>query len=338
MNSCGVAPAGGRRPVQQRIEDLAHAEVVDRGTEEHRGLDAGQEVVQVEWVRCAMHQLDFHFQLFDFQWEHLDQLGVVDALDDLDIAVGAFLASLEQHDLIAQQVVHATEILAHADGPGHRRALDLQHRFQLIQQFQRIARFAVHLVHEGDDGRIAHAADVEQLDGLLFHALGRVDHHQRRVDRGQHAVGIFREVLVARGVEQVHHVVAVFELHHRAGYRDAALLFDLHPVRSRMAAALACLDGARQLDCAREQQQLFSQRGLARVRVGDDAEGAAALHFARDQFGRHLAVAALVGFGGRIGAGDVVAWFLHVGYVGSGRDAGETKNGRPAPRFPSGGQ
>ena len=121
----------------------------------------------------------------------------------------------------------------------------------------------------------------EQLDGLLFDALGRVDHHQRRVDRGQHAVGVFREILVARRVEQVDHMLAVLELHHRAGDRDAALLFDLHPVGGRMAAALARLDGAGQLDRAGEQQQLFGQRGLAGVRVGDDAEGAAARHFAR---------------------------------------------------------
>jgi hypothetical protein len=182
-------------------------------------------------------------------------------------------------------VIHAAEVLAHADRPGHRRALDLQHRFDFVQQFQRIARFAVHLVHEGDDRRVAHAADVEQLDGLLFHALGGVDHHQRRVDRRQHAVGVFREVLVARGVEQVDHVVAEFELHHRGRHRDAALLLDVHPVRGRMAAALAALDGAGQLDRAREQQQLFGQRGLAGVGVGNDAEGAAARDFARDQMG-----------------------------------------------------
>ena len=82
-----------------------------------------------------------------------------------------------------QQVVHALKALAHADRPGHRRALDLQHRFDLVQQFQRIAHFAVHLVDEGDDRRVAQAAHFEQLDGLLFHALGRIDHHHARNPR-----------------------------------------------------------------------------------------------------------------------------------------------------------
>jgi hypothetical protein len=237
-------------------------------------------------MRGAVHQLHFHLQLVHLQREHLLQARIVDALDDLEGAVGLFFAGLEQHDLVVQQVVHAAEVLAHADRPGHRRALDLQHRFQLVEQFQRIARFAVHLVHEGDDRRVAHAADVEQLDGLRFHALGGVDHHQRRVDRRQHAVGVFREVLVAGGVEQVDDVVAEFELHHRGGHRNAALLLDLHPVRGGVAAALARLDGTGHLDRAREQQQLLGQRGFTRIGVGNDAEGAAALHFARDQRGR----------------------------------------------------
>ncbi len=47
-----------------------------------------------------------------------------------------------------------------------------------------------------------------------------------------------------------------------------ALLFDLHPVRGlALRAGLAALDGTGNLDRTREQQQLFGQRGLTRVRV-----------------------------------------------------------------------
>ena len=46
-----------------------------------------------------------------------------------------------------------------------------------------------------------------------------------------------------------------------------------------MAAGLAALDGARDLDRAREQQQLFGQRGLARVGVGNDGKSPAAPGF-----------------------------------------------------------
>ena len=44
-----------------------------------------------------------------------------------------------------------------------------------------------------------------------------------------------------------------------------------------MSAGLARLDRAGDLDRAREQQQLLGQRGLTRVRVGNDGKRAAAL-------------------------------------------------------------
>jgi hypothetical protein len=50
-----------------------------------------------------------------------------------------------------------------------------------------------------------------------------------------------------------------------------------------MAAALAGLDRARQLDRTRKQQQFFSECRLAGVRVGNDAKGATAGNFAGDQ-------------------------------------------------------
>ncbi len=179
------------------------------------------------------------------------------------------------------QVVHALETLAHADGPGHRRAMDLQDRLDLVQQFQRLAYLTVHLVDEGDDGCVAQPAHFQELDRLFFHALGGVDHHDGGVHGGQHTVGVFREVLVARGVEQVEYAVAVGELHHRAGHRNAALALDLHPVGGGELAALLGLDRAGHLDGAAEQQQLFGQGRFTRIGVRNDGKGAAFLDVAR---------------------------------------------------------
>ena len=132
----------------------------------------------------------------------------------------------------------------------------LEHALDFVEQLDRRAPFAVELVDEGHDGRVAQAADLHQLDGALFDALGAVDDHQRRVDRGERAVGVLGEVLVAGRVEQVDDAVAERELHHRGGDRDAALLLQRHPVRGGMARGLAALDGAGHLDGAAEQQQL----------------------------------------------------------------------------------
>ena len=135
-------------------------------------------------------------------------------------------------------------------------------------------RLAVHLVDEGHDRDVAQPADLEQLERLRLDALGGVQHHDRRIDRGQRAVGVLAEVLVARRVEQVEGAAAILEGHHRGRDRDAALLLDLHPVRARAPPLALGLDLAGEMDRAAEQQQLLGQRGLARVRVRDDREGA----------------------------------------------------------------
>ena len=61
----------------------------------------------------------------------------------------------------------------------------------------------VPLVDEGEQRQAALAAHLEQLQRLGLDALGRVEHHDRGVGRGQHAVGVLGEVAVAGGVEQV---------------------------------------------------------------------------------------------------------------------------------------
>ena len=94
--------------------------------------------------------------------------------------------------------------------------------------------------------------------GLRLHTVGRVNHHQRRVHGGEHAVGVFGEVLVAGGVQQVDHVVTVEHLHDRGSHRNAALLFDFHPVRCGVSAAFTSFNRSRQLDGSREHQKLLS--------------------------------------------------------------------------------
>ena len=79
-----------------------------------------------------------------------------------------------------------------------------------------------------------------------------------------------------RGVEQIDHALAVGELHHRAGDRNAALLFELHPVGGGMPRGLPGADFTGDLNRAAEPQQFFSQRGFTGIGVGNDGEGTAA--------------------------------------------------------------
>ena len=74
--------------------------------------------------------------------------------------------------------------------------------------------------------------------------------------------------------EQIEDGSVVFERHHARHHRDAARLFDRHPVRPRVAPVALGLHLARELNGAAQKQQLLGQRRLARVRVRNDREGA----------------------------------------------------------------
>ena len=88
------------------------------------------------------------------------------------------------------EVVNATEIAAHTDGPVDGRAGYTQHFLDLVHQFDRVADVTIELVNEGHDGRIAQAANIHQLDRAVLDALGTIDHHKRGIDRRQRAVGV----------------------------------------------------------------------------------------------------------------------------------------------------
>ena len=177
---------------------------------------------------------------------------------------------------ILRQVIGARKSLALADRPGDRRCVERQLLLDLVEDFEGVARLAIHLVDEGDDRDVAQPADLEQFQRARLDALGGVDDHDGRIDGRQRAVGVVGKILVAGRVEQVEDVVAIFEGHHRGDDRDAALALDLHPVGARVHAVLLGLDLAGELDRAAEQEQLFGQRRLAGVGVRNDRKGAAA--------------------------------------------------------------
>ena len=72
------------------------------------------------------------------------------------------------------------------------------------------------------------------------------------------------------------------ELEHRGTDGNAAFLFQFHPVGGGGALVFAGGDRAGELHCAAVQEELFRQRGLARVRMRDDGERAPFLDFFRN--------------------------------------------------------
>ena len=138
--------------------------------------------------------------------------------------------AVEQTHAAGCHVNCADEIAATSDRPGDRRDVERQCLLDLIEEFERIAAFTIHLVDESDDRNVAQPAYFKELAGPRLDALGRVDHHHRRVDRGEGPIGIFRKVLVARRIEQIEDTAVILKGHHRSHNGNAALAFDGHPV------------------------------------------------------------------------------------------------------------
>ena len=177
-------------------------------------------------------------------------------------------------------IIHAAEFRAVAERPVHRQRVEAEHAFEFVEQFEWRARGPIQLVHESEDRHAALAADFKEFQRLRLDALACVNDHHRGVHGGEHAVGVLGKILVTRRVEQVHHAAAVFKLQHGGRHGDAALLFQLHPIARRRALVLVCRHAACELHRAAVEQEFFCERGLARIGVRDDGEGATTRDFA----------------------------------------------------------
>ena len=149
-----VARLRRRRPFDQRLQDLLHAEVVDRRSR-RTPASAGPARNAARSNGCARVADQVHVvpQRADLVGEQRVEPRIAQALDQLRIVGDALLARREALQAVVPQVEHAAEALAHADRPVDRRAVDLQHRLDLVLQRERLAHLAVHLVHERDDRR-----------------------------------------------------------------------------------------------------------------------------------------------------------------------------------------
>ena len=210
---CARAPSRASGPGALRGEcrqQLLDAEVVDRRAEEHRRLPAGAIGLEVEGLRLrpaparSPRRRLAAWSPRNSRAASLCSPSMVTVLPD-----PAALAGGVGVDAVLEQVVDAAQLAAHADRPGHRGRCGSAARSRSRPELDRRAAVAVELVDEGHDRRVAQAAHLHELDGALLHALGAVDDHERGVHRGQGAVGVLGEVLVAGGVEQIDDAVPV---------------------------------------------------------------------------------------------------------------------------------
>ena len=266
-----------RRKPQEVFEERLYAEVSERRTKEDGAELARTNGLQVEFVCRSIKKLDVVYEVTmvlgpdELIERRIAQLGLnlIHLLGGIRTAV-----ALESEHMAARALEDAAEILAAADGPVHGIGRDAEHRLNLVQEIERVARLAVELVHEGEDGNTAQRTDAKELNGLRLNALRAINHHDGGVGGHERTVRIFRKVLVAGGVQDIHAATIVGELQHRRSHRDAALLLDLHPVGDRVLGTALPLHRTRRLDGTGIEEELLGKCGLARVRVRDDGEGA----------------------------------------------------------------
>ena len=173
----------------ERFEQLLDAEVPERAAEEHRRHVAFPIGLRIEGRRGAAHQLTFLQELLALAIVERARQGVVGQIGAVDRGRPLGLR-VEHQKTVVGQVVAAAKTPSHSDRPGHRHRVERQVVGDLVDDLERIARFHVQLVDEGHDRQVAQPADLQQLSSLGLDALGRIDHHHRRIDRGQRPVGV----------------------------------------------------------------------------------------------------------------------------------------------------
>ena len=218
----------------------------------------GQKIDQVERAAGAADEVDIVAQFADFERELFVENGL--SMPSIFSASVRFSSpGREAQQAVVAEVIDAAEGLAHADRPGDR-AHSMSSTSSISSSSSNGSRTSrSSLLTKVMIGVLRMRQTSSSLIVCASTPFGRVDHHHRGVDGGQHAVGV-SEKSSWPGVSSRLTVCPVLELHHRAGHRDAALLFDLHPVRGRVARALAALDRAGELDRAAELQWLARQR------------------------------------------------------------------------------
>mmetsp|Transcript_46702 Transcript_46702/g.154812 ORF Transcript_46702/g.154812 Transcript_46702/m.154812 type:complete len:312 (+) Transcript_46702:991-1926(+) len=260
------------------------AKVCHGGPKQHRRLLASLQPVQVERIGQAVQHLDVVDQL-RVQLAVADQrleAVVVERHDGGLLRLLASLAAREEVHPPRAALEHAAEPVSRADRPEQRAARNAKLGLDLVDELVWREARPVQLVDKREERKPAQPRNLEQLARLGLEPLGGVDQHHGIVRRSERAVRVLGKVLVARRVEHVDLLAVVLVREHRARDGDASLLLQLHEVRGGPPLLALGLDSTGLRDCATVQQELFRQRGLARVGMADDCKIATPLDLIRE--------------------------------------------------------
>ena len=276
-----MARSGWGSEAEEVVEQELNAEIVRGAAEKNRRGLPGTDGVEIKFRACAFEEFEFVADPFVDIWrERMAHGGVIDSCDGNRGTVGAAGGSLKKVDRLLLAVENAAKLGPIAQWPIHRDRVDAEDGFEFIQKLESGSRWSVELVHESEDRNPALAANFEEFSRLRLDALAGVHHHHGGIHGSEDSVGILREILVARGVEEIDHTAVVVELQNGRANRDAALFFELHPVARGGALVLARGHAAGELNGAAVEQEFLGEGGFSGVGMRDDGEGPASRDFA----------------------------------------------------------
>ena len=126
---------------------------------------------------------------------------------------------------------------------------------------------------------MAHAAYLHEATCLLLDTLGVVDNNDDAIHSGERAVGVFGEVLVTWGIEDVDFVVLIVEAHDTGCHGDTTLTLYLHKVTGGALLDLVALDGSSYVDGTSVEKELLGEGCFTRIWVSYDGKSATTAYF-----------------------------------------------------------
>src|SRR5690242_16176440 len=158
--------------LDELIQKELDAEVRDGAAEEDRRNFALQHRATIETLTGAVKKLNAFVELFVDRFAHQSAQPGVGRIRNGNRCTGrAVCGALEAVHRLAVSVVDAAELFAAAEWPVHRKGADAEHALQLVEEFERIAARAIHLIHESEERDAALAANRKELFSLRLDAL-----------------------------------------------------------------------------------------------------------------------------------------------------------------------
>lgn len=205
---------------------MIDVEVIQCSIEEYWSDFVCKEQFFVEFVRCVFYQFQFVMQLLCQIFINCSiEIWVIQFFNNVDFLNGVVFIVLIEIGFVFIKVVNVFKQFVVVNWLGDWCIVDFQFVFNFIEQFYWVVDIMVKFVYKGEDWCVVQMGNFYQFMGMIFNIFCGVDNYQVVVYCCQGTIGIFREVFVFWGVEQVNQVIVIWKLYYRCSNGDFMLFF-----------------------------------------------------------------------------------------------------------------